>query len=112
MKPFGIRVLIVEPGAFRTGFNTAGALGTSTPMPEYEDQMGPLCDTFTAADGEQPGDPVKAAAAIVSALADDEPPLHLPLRPDAVELISTSHETQTRETDEWSKLSNSTNMSS
>lgn len=111
VQPFGITVMIVEPGAFRTGFNSAGAIGTSTPMPEYENQIRPLRETFAAADGQQPGDPAKAAAAIITALGSDNPPLHLPLGPDAVELLSTTLTTQGEEIDNWSELSNSTNLS-
>lgn len=111
VKPFGIRVLIVEPGAFRTGFNTAGAIGASEPMAEYEDQIGPLRESFARADGQQPGDPSKAAAAIVTALGGDDPPLHLLLGSDAVQMVSEGLAMQTREIEVWSGLSGSTDIS-
>ncbi|WP_231930422.1 oxidoreductase [Friedmanniella luteola] len=110
LQPFGIKVLIVEPGAFRTGFNTAGAIGTSTPIDAYDNQLGPLRNRFAEADGQQPGDPAKAAAAIISALAQPNPPLHLPLGPDAVESIRTNLANQQAELDAWIELSNSTNV--
>jgi hypothetical protein len=105
-------VIVVEPGAFRTGFNTAGAIGTSTPIKAYDDQIGPLREGFADADGNQPGDPDKAAAAIITALAQPEPPLHLPLGPDAVESIRASLTTQQDELDEWAELSSSTDANS
>jgi NAD(P)-dependent dehydrogenase (short-subunit alcohol dehydrogenase family) len=111
VRPFGITVLIVEPGAFRTGFNTSDAIGTSSPLPAYQEQLEPLRASFADADGRQPGDPAKAAAAIVTALAHDDPPLHLPLGPDAVDMIGTNLATQSTEIRRWAELSNSTNVS-
>ena len=110
LAPFGVSVVIVEPGAFRTGFNTAGAIGSSDPMPEYADQIDPLKQTFESSDGEQPGDPAKAAAAIIDALAATEPPLHLLLGPDAVELVGGALAQQSDEMRDWEQLSRSTDV--
>ena len=82
--PLGIRVLVVEPGAFRTGFSGAG-LVQSAPMPAYADTVGPTRDMITGIDGTQPGDPARAAAAIRAALDADTTPLRLPLGADAVD---------------------------
>ena len=66
---FGIRVLIVEPGAFQPrSFNGAGALLISEPIAAYDDQIAPLRTDMPQGDGKQPGDPTKAAAAILAAL--------------------------------------------
>jgi NAD(P)-dependent dehydrogenase (short-subunit alcohol dehydrogenase family) len=111
VQPFGITVLIVEPGAFRTGFNQSGAIMSSEPMPAYEDQIGPLLETFADQDGQQPGDPAKAAAAIVQALAADDPPLRLVLGPDAADMIGTSLEKQQAELAAWEKVARSTDVS-
>ena len=85
---FGIRVLIVEPGAFRTSFNGPGALLISEPIPAYDEQIEPLRTGMPEDDGTQPGDPAKAAAAILQALDSPEPPLRLALGNDAVDAIS------------------------
>jgi hypothetical protein len=61
-------VLIVEPGAFRTSFNGPGALLVSTPIPAYDEQIEPRRTGMPDDDGRQPGDPAKAAAAILVAL--------------------------------------------
>src|SRR5262249_6332875 len=53
---FGIRVLIVEPGAFRTSFNGAGALLMSTPIGAYDEQLAALRTDMPDDDGKQPGD--------------------------------------------------------
>ena len=110
VAPFGIRVMIVEPGAFRTGFNNAGALVTSEPLPAYADQIEPLRKTFAEQAGQQPGDPAKAAAAIVQALAAKQPPLHLVLGNDAAEMVSASLTEQQAELTEWETVTRSTDF--
>jgi len=84
----GIRVTIVEPGAFRTDFNTR-SLRWSEPMPDYTEFMGPELEEFEAFRGNEPGDPYRAAQAIVAAVGLDDPPLRLPLGADAFSEIRT-----------------------
>ena len=84
---FGVRFLIVEPGAFRTGLFAAGSAYLSAAMPPYAATVGPTREYVTSGDGTQPGDPAKAAAAILTALAAERPPLRLPLGDDAVDAI-------------------------
>ena len=76
--------MIVEPGAFRTGLFRRGAAYESAEMVEYADIVGPTRDYVRGNDGLQPGDPVKAAAAIISALDAEEAPLRLVLGTDAI----------------------------
>ena len=81
---FGIRTLIVEPGAFRTGLFRPGAAYESQPMDEYADIVGPTRAYVRDNDGRQPGDPAKAAQAIIGALDAKDPPLRLVLGADAI----------------------------
>ena len=81
---FGIRTLIVEPGAFRTGLFRPGAAYESEAMSEYADTVGATRAYVRDNDGLQPGDPAKAAQAILAALDADEPPLRLVLGADAI----------------------------
>src|SRR5881394_2619363 len=74
---FGLRTLIVEPGAFRTGLFRPGAAYESEAMPEYAGTVGSTRAYVRGNDGLQPGDPDKAAHAIIAALDADEPPLRL-----------------------------------
>jgi NAD(P)-dependent dehydrogenase (short-subunit alcohol dehydrogenase family) len=83
--PLGIRVLIVEPGAFRTEFHAA--LATATPIADYDGTVGAVREQLTASGGMQPGDPAKAARALLATLALPDPPLRLALGDDAVAAI-------------------------
>jgi NAD(P)-dependent dehydrogenase (short-subunit alcohol dehydrogenase family) len=84
VAPFGIHTLIVEPGAFRTGLFRRGAAYESAAMPEYADTVGPTRDYVRDNHGLQPGDPAKAAEAILKALDHSDPPLRLVLGADAI----------------------------
>lgn len=86
VAPHGIRVLVVEPGAFRTSFSGAG-LHESRTSPAYAATAGATRDMIKSIDGSQPGDPDKAAAAVLTALELSDPPLRLPLGDDAVDGI-------------------------
>ncbi|WP_329429762.1 SDR family NAD(P)-dependent oxidoreductase [Streptosporangium sp. NBC_01495] len=84
--PLGINVVIVEPGAFRTGF-AGSALRLSAPISGYEGTVGPTRAALTASHGNQPGDPDKAARAVLAVLDLPEPPLRLALGEDAISAI-------------------------
>ena len=86
VKPFGIRVLIVEPGAFRTKLFGAG-FRTMPVLPGYEETVGKTRAYAASSDGSQPGDPAKAAKAIVDAVNADAKNLRLPLGADATKSI-------------------------
>jgi NAD(P)-dependent dehydrogenase (short-subunit alcohol dehydrogenase family) len=105
---FGIRVLIVEPGAFRTSFNGPGALLVSTPIAAYDDQIEQLRTGMPEDDGKQPGDPAKAAAAILTALNSDHPPLRLALGNDAVDAVATALDDAKAELAAWEKIGRAT----
>jgi NAD(P)-dependent dehydrogenase (short-subunit alcohol dehydrogenase family) len=83
LAPFGVRVLIVEPGAFRTRL-FGGAFRALPAMDEYASTVGPTRAFAADSDGTQGGDPVKAARAIIDAVAAGAPSLRLPLGADAV----------------------------
>ena len=105
--PLGIRVVIVEPGAFRTSFSGAG-LVESTELSAYADTVGPTRRMIKGIDGTQPGDPVRAARAILTAVAADTAPLRLPLGDDAVDGILDHLRVLHDEVRTWEKLSRDT----
>lgn len=105
---FGILTLIVEPGAFRTGLFRPGAAYESEAMPEYADTVGPTRAYVRGNDGLQPGDPAKAARAILAALEADDPPLRLVLGADAIGTIERRLERVTAELDAWRAVGEAT----
>jgi NAD(P)-dependent dehydrogenase (short-subunit alcohol dehydrogenase family) len=105
---FGIRVLIVEPGAFRTSFNGRGALLVSEPIEAYNEQIEPLRTDMPEGDGKQPGDPAKAAQAILQALDSPTPPLRLALGNDAVDGISGILDQAKAELAAWERVGRAT----
>jgi NAD(P)-dependent dehydrogenase (short-subunit alcohol dehydrogenase family) len=82
VAPLGIRVTIVEPGAFRTDFN-GRSIRWSEPMPDYAELMEAGRKEIEAFRGHEPGDPARAAQAIIDTVSLSEPPLRLPLGTDA-----------------------------
>jgi NAD(P)-dependent dehydrogenase (short-subunit alcohol dehydrogenase family) len=110
VAPLGIRVLIVEPGAFRTEFG-AGRMHRSTPViDDYTPTVGPTRAAVDAMDGSQPGDPNRAATAIIEMVNATRAPLRLALGDDAVDSIRTKHEQLAAELQRWESLSRSTGL--
>ncbi|MEU1704328.1 oxidoreductase [Streptomyces sp. NPDC005706] len=95
VREFGIKVLIVEPGGFRTSLMEADRAGVSADSGLY----GKVAETrgmVASGDGTQPGDPAKAAALILAALEAERTPLRLPLGDDGVSAV-LAHLDQVRE---------------
>jgi NAD(P)-dependent dehydrogenase (short-subunit alcohol dehydrogenase family) len=108
VAPFGIRTMIVEPGAFRTGLFRKDAAYFSADMPEYEETVGPTRAYVRGEHLKQPGDPVLAARAILTALDSDDPPLRLVLGSDAIGNIRNRFERLEGELDRWAELGEAT----
>lgn len=99
----GIKVTIVEPGPFRTRFLDRSARWAK-PMPDYAESVGKSREMLRQLNGTQPGDPARAAQAIIEAVGADKPPLRLPLGRMAFEHIRTSLDTELAELDTWADL--------
>ncbi|MFT3827724.1 MAG: SDR family NAD(P)-dependent oxidoreductase [Chitinophagaceae bacterium] len=85
VRPLGIHVTVVAPGAFRTSFLTEGSLVlTGNPIEEYH-EVRATHQKYKQMDGVQAGDPEKAAKAMIEITAMDEPPVYLLLGDDAYE---------------------------
>ena len=104
VAPLGIRLLIVEPGAFRTEFG-GHRMHRAQPIEAYAISVGATRAAVDAMDGSQPGDPRKAARAILEVPASAEPPLRLALGDDAVDSIAAHHEMLRADLTRWEKVS-------
>ena len=100
VAPFGIKVLIVEPGAFRT--NLAGAAMKHMPiLAPYREIVGGTREFAYSMHQSQEGDPMKAAAAIAQALGAAKTPLRLQLGSDAVEAVRVHTEHILSDLEAW-----------
>jgi NAD(P)-dependent dehydrogenase (short-subunit alcohol dehydrogenase family) len=110
VQPLGIRVLIVEPGAFRTSFGGAGMQRSPQLDGVYAETVGPTRRAIDTMDGTQPGDPSKAAAAILRALDSSDAPLRLALGGDAVDAIRAAQDARRADLDAWEQVSRATDF--
>ncbi|MEQ4523648.1 oxidoreductase [Nocardioides kribbensis] len=81
VAPLGVRVVIVEPGPFATDWagSSAAEVTPEDEIADYAATAGAQRRTFRQGAGAEPGDPARAAAAIVAVAHEDTPPLRLPL---------------------------------
>jgi NAD(P)-dependent dehydrogenase (short-subunit alcohol dehydrogenase family) len=108
VRPLGIKVLIVEPGAFRTGL--FGSHSASASLPDYADTVGRTREMVESGAGTQPGDPAKAAAAILTALDAPDTPLRLPLGDDAVDAVLGHLDSTRADLLTWEKVARATRL--
>jgi NAD(P)-dependent dehydrogenase (short-subunit alcohol dehydrogenase family) len=108
VRPLGIKVLIVEPGAFRTALFSN--ISASAQIADYRATVGPTRHMIETGNGTQSGDPAKAAAAILTALDTDQAPLRLPLGDDAVDAILGHLDSVRAEIIAWEKLARNTRL--
>ncbi|MCY7321153.1 MAG: SDR family NAD(P)-dependent oxidoreductase [Phormidesmis sp. CAN_BIN36] len=108
VKPLGIKVTIIEPGAFRTDFSGRSIVTPDHAIPDYAETSGKMIQWNQEIDGKQPGDPVKAAAAMIQVVETENPPLRLALGEDAVNGITQKLESMKAELEAWKDVSIST----
>jgi NAD(P)-dependent dehydrogenase (short-subunit alcohol dehydrogenase family) len=87
VAPLGIKVLIVEPGPFRTKWAGTSAKDCAKKIEDYAISAHATANIIHGYSGTQPGDPLKAARLIIEAANADTPPLYLPLGQMAIERI-------------------------
>jgi NAD(P)-dependent dehydrogenase (short-subunit alcohol dehydrogenase family) len=110
LKEFGIKVTVVAPGAFRTSFLTTDSLIlAATPIAEYE-EVRAIHRKYLKMDGQQIGDPEKAAAAMISLASMPNPPLHLLLGNDAFQRANNKLESLQKEFRDWKAITISTDF--
>jgi NAD(P)-dependent dehydrogenase (short-subunit alcohol dehydrogenase family) len=109
VAPFGVKVTLVEPGGFRTDF-----AGSSTALregrPEYDATVGATVRFQRAYNGKQPGDPARAAAALLRLVSEANPPLRIVLGSDAYHAAEKNDLAKIALAKEWKDLSLSTDF--
>ncbi|MEH3115834.1 SDR family NAD(P)-dependent oxidoreductase [Pedobacter terrae] len=110
LKEFGVKVTVVAPGAFRTSFLTANSLIlAANPIAEYE-EVRLTHSKYLKMDGQQIGDPEKAAAAMISLASMPNPPVHLLLGNDAFQRANNKLASLQKEFNDWKAITISTDF--
>jgi NAD(P)-dependent dehydrogenase (short-subunit alcohol dehydrogenase family) len=104
VAPFGITVVIVEPGAFRTDWQ-GSSMELHAVGADYEQTVGAMNTYRAQNNGTQPGDPVRAAKVLVDVVNADDPPRRLLLGAQAVTMALEAGEARAVETRKWAEAS-------
>ncbi|WP_211251904.1 oxidoreductase [Desulfobacter vibrioformis] len=108
VAPLGIRVVLIEPGAFRTDFAGRSLTGSKKEISDYDETAGPRRKKNDRTDGTQPGDPQKAAQTIIKVAKGSKIPFRLLLGTDAINAIRAELDGQHTELENWKEISVST----
>jgi NAD(P)-dependent dehydrogenase (short-subunit alcohol dehydrogenase family) len=107
---FGIRVTALAPGQFRTDWAGRSMDRTARSIADYDEVMNPLRASRQAKSGKQPGNPDKAAAALLELVGSQNPPARLFLGEDALGLVEQKLVQMKMEMSGWEPLSRSTSF--
>jgi NAD(P)-dependent dehydrogenase (short-subunit alcohol dehydrogenase family) len=101
VAPLGIKVTIVEPSGFRTDWAGRSAAESKTRISDYAPTAGKNLQDLRGYSGRQPGDPVRAAAAIIAAVESSNPPLRLLLGKAALKGARAKLDMLKKDFDAW-----------
>lgn len=110
VAPFGIRVTALAPGQFRTEWAGRSMDRTPRSIADYDTLMDPIRTARQAKNGNQPGDPAKAAKALLALVEAENPPVRLFLGEDALGLVDQKLDAVRDEIKAWDALSRSTSF--
>jgi NAD(P)-dependent dehydrogenase (short-subunit alcohol dehydrogenase family) len=110
VRPLGIKVTIVEPGPFRTDFIGRSLDRAETSMEAYQPTVGKFLQFLDKIEGNQPGDPDKAAQVLIQIVNTENPPLRLVLGQYAYKKFRQKIESLTQELNEWEAIAANTDF--
>lgn len=102
--PLGVKVTVVEPGPFRTDWAGRSLQSSPRPIEAYAETVHARLKSVSEISGKQPGDPVRAAQAIIAAVDSPEPPLNLVLGADGLKRVRQKIDALRSELDRWEAL--------
>ena len=105
VKHLNIKVILIEPGPFRTDWAGASSVRAKNSISDYDPSSGERLKALEKMNGNQPGDPVKAAKAIIIAVNSDNPPLRLVLGKIALDAMRDKFKTVEEEFSKWEEVS-------
>ena len=108
--PLGIKVTAIEPGAFRTDWAARSMQESSTPIGDYDDNVGARKTLIKQFADHLPGDPRKVAEAVLMVAALDEPPLRLLLGRDVLAAVREKIADLTASIDHWESVTKNVNF--
>lgn len=108
LKPFNIAVTAIQPGSFRTDWAGRSMVRSPRSISDYDPLFGPIRETREKRSGHQPGDPQKAARAILQLIDSPAPPASLLLGSDAVMYVREKLQQMSADIDAWEEISCST----
>ncbi|OPH51859.1 short-chain dehydrogenase/reductase [Paenibacillus ferrarius] len=104
VAPLGIKVILIEPGGFRTDW-AGSSMKFTQPNEDYQDTVGEMYKRLSERAGKEAGDPVRAAKAVITIVNEENPPLRLLLGRGAVQIARATDQAKLAETDRWEALS-------
>lgn len=110
VEPLGLKVIVVEPGEFRTDFSGRSLLQSRTAIPDYAETAGRRRIENDRTDGHQRGDPARAARVIIKAVEAPDPPHLLLLGSDAIEVVGASLDADRAALEAWKATSLTTDF--
>ncbi|KAF3999898.1 oxidoreductase [Glaciimonas immobilis] len=103
--PLGIKVTCIEPGPFRTDWAGRSLKQTPNLIADYADTAGVRLQGTSAGSGDQPGDPERAAAAMILVTEAENPPQHLVLGAFGIDAVTKKLKDGLAQIEAWHDIS-------
>lgn len=110
LQPFGIKVTAIAPGSFRTDWAGRSMVRAGRSISDYDALFDPIRRAREEKSGQQAGDPARAAQALLKVIEAEQPPVHLLLGRDVLELVRAKLQSLSNEITSWENVTRSTDF--